>query len=135
MSAANSAARKRRAQEPPSLPQPIQSRVLPNQQQQQSSGLTLPQVIGLIDSRLTKLELITSTNTIVDSNDQLNQENTEEFETRFDILAEEISNLKQIVLSLQSYTMDVNKILFDEKTKNNTVLDISGEGEVKTHNN
>lgn len=116
-----SAARKRRAQEPPSLPQPIQSRLLPNQPQQPSPGLTLPQVIGLIDSRLTKLELITSTDAVVE-----NQENTEEFETRFDILAEEISNLKQIVLSLQSYTMDVNKILFDERTKNNTLLDISG---------
>jgi hypothetical protein len=124
-----SAARKRRAQEPPSLPQPILSRSVQNQQQQQqqpqSAGLTLPQVIALIDSRLTKLELKTSTDIVVDSNVEPNEEMTEEFETRFDILAEEISNLKQIVLSLQSYTMDVNKILFEEKTKNKPLLDIS----------
>ena len=47
----------------------------------------------------------------------LNQQpiNSDEIDIRFGILAEEISNLKQIILDLQSYTMNVNKILFEEK--------------------
>ena len=113
MSAANSAARKRRAQEPPSQPQPqtgFAARGLPVQPP--VGGLTLPQVIGLIDKRLTNLEFVTSPG---QASVNETQDNTEEFETRFEILAEEISNLKQIVLSLQSYTMDVNKMLLEER--------------------
>jgi hypothetical protein len=104
-------ARKRRTQDPPSQPQPTFAP--PVQQQQAQGGLTLPQVIALIDRRLTNLEL---PKTEVDSGDSnLNQDDIEEFETRFDILAEEISNLKEIILSLQSYTMNVNKILLEER--------------------
>lgn len=72
----------------------------------QSAGLTLPQVIALVDKRLIHLE----TN-MVEKNNIPN----EEFENRFEILAEEISNIKEIVLKLQSYTMSVNKMLLDEK--------------------
>lgn len=103
MSAANSAARKR-AQE---LASQQPARVQP------PAGLTLTQVIGVIDKRLTILE---SSSTITGIT-QVSNDNTEEFETRFEILAEEISNLKQIVLSLQSYTMDVNKMLMEERKK------------------
>ena len=39
----------------------------------------------------------------------------DEFQSRFEILAEELSSLKNIVLSLQSYTMDVNKRLLEER--------------------
>ena len=39
----------------------------------------------------------------------------QEFSSRFDILAEEIGNLKDTVLKLQTYTMDVNKMLVDER--------------------
>jgi hypothetical protein len=119
MSAANSAAKKRRA--PTSMEQPQQQQFQPQQQQfqpqqqQQQTGFTLPQVISLLDSRLSNLEknipLTSSTSS------DMTPEYIEEFETRFEILAEEISSLKQIVLSLQSYTMDVNKILMEEKLK------------------
>jgi hypothetical protein len=40
-----------------------------------------------------------------------------DFNSKFDALAEEIANMKNIVLSLQSYTMDVNKILMDERIR------------------
>ena len=40
---------------------------------------------------------------------------SEEYENRFDILAQEISELKQTVLSLQTYTMEVNKMLLNER--------------------
>jgi protein subunit release factor A len=100
MSASISAAKKRR-----SSPVPQASTNVPQQ-----GGMTLTQVIALIDTRLINLEKTSET---VSSN--LNPESVEKFENRFDILAEEISNLKQIVLSLQSYTMDVNRILYEEK--------------------
>jgi len=41
----------------------------------------------------------------------------EEFDKRYDMLAEEIIHLKDIVLNLQSYTMDVNKLLMEERTR------------------
>lgn len=74
----------------------------------QSAGLTLPQVIALVDKRLIHLETNMATKTDVPPNDEI--------ENRFEILAEEISNIKEIVLKLQSYTMSVNKMLLDEKT-------------------
>jgi hypothetical protein len=112
MSAALSAAKKRRAPaaiEPPKIasPQPTQP--------SQASGLTLQQVIALIDRRLTTLE----TNN-VDENSSALDDMSEEYESRFTILANEISELKQTILSLQTYTMDVNKILFDEKNARET---------------
>jgi len=39
----------------------------------------------------------------------------DEFNNRFEILAQEIDNIKDIVLKLQCYTMDVNKMLVDER--------------------
>jgi hypothetical protein len=45
----------------------------------------------------------------------INSEILSDFNNRFEILAEEINNLKDIVLKLQSYTMDVNKTLLDER--------------------
>jgi len=39
----------------------------------------------------------------------------DEFNARFEIMAEEIANIKSIVLSLQSYTMNVNKMLLEER--------------------
>jgi hypothetical protein len=44
-------------------------------------------------------------------------EHLSEFNERYEILANEISDLKNVVMGLQSYTMNVNKILFEEKIK------------------
>ena len=40
-----------------------------------------------------------------------------EFNSRFELFAHEITDLKDIVLKLQSYTMDVNKTLLEEREK------------------
>jgi len=96
-----------------------------------STGLTLPQVISIVDRRLTTLEQFmkdTKENGIVASNNNNNRETLEplqeeqeqtnwidEFNHRFEILAEELNNIKDIVLKLQSYTMDVNKTLLEER--------------------
>ena len=137
MSRANASARQRRAgvietPPPPSLSTPTA---------QSAVGLTLPQVISLVDTRLIKLEqfmketLENNNSTAIDStiasssnNDasdpnQLTDLNEilEEYNNRFVLLAEEIGQLKDIVLKLQTYTMDVNKMLLEERT---TSIDI-----------
>jgi enamine deaminase RidA (YjgF/YER057c/UK114 family) len=88
-------------------------------------GLTLPQVIALVDKRLVALEtgmreLNQTTSQTTPSDSEIPSNLTEvldEFNVRFDTLAEEIGNLKNIVLSLQSYTMDVNKLLLEERMR------------------
>jgi hypothetical protein len=106
-------------------------------QNQQPSGLTLPQVINVIDNRLVVLEKFmreTKQNTVStlsynESNMQekpifnnidnvsINDFNNiiNEFNGRFELFAQEISEIKDIVLKLQSYTMDVNKTLLEER--------------------
>ena len=124
MSNANASAKKRRAPisiEPPKMqiPAPVQS--------MNGAGLTLPQVIALIDKRLVNLEVFVTESKSNSSNitsqpvqsvpllEQVNSSNMDEFNARFELLADEIANMKNIVLSLQSYTMDVNKMLLEER--------------------
>jgi hypothetical protein len=127
MSASLAAARKRRinASQNESLPQPPsygQNAPSP------TSGLTLPQVIALVDKRLITLEQFMkqqqsepSTHSIVNNNNNNVPSNinaiVDEFNTRFAILAEEIHDMKNIVLKLQSFTMEVNKTLLDERIR------------------
>lgn len=130
MSAALNAAKKRRGVPPsnPPLSQPNQfqqsNQLSPPQSTQ--AGLTLQQVIQVIDRRLLSLEDFAKKNsnmsTVVNNSPNMETnmpenltEVLEEYNSRFDILAEEISNLKNIVLNLQSYTMDVNKVLMKER--------------------
>lgn len=135
MSQANAAARKRRAGGAS-----IQDNVAPVQNLQSQppkNGLTLPQVISLVDKRLITLETFmresqngpftsvsasTSAPTSV-SEDAVNQL-ADEFNSKFEMLAQEVADLKDIVLKLQSYTMDVNKTLFEERIQ---VLSDMGE--------
>jgi len=127
MSAANAAARKRRA-----APEPAQQ-LRPNQQQPTAAPapLTLPQVISLLDNRIVKLEVFmketkekplanpANVNVFSPTNTELEITNNDvifdEFNSRFEILASEIANLKDMLLKLQSYTMDVNKTLMEER--------------------
>ena len=140
MSAANSAAKKRRA--PPSIEPPRVGGGGPGGMgpggmggpgagvggPAPTTGLTLPQVIALIDKRLVNLETITKDKIL--SGDGAEEDGEEgsagmgggvdpavldEFNARFEIMAEEIANIKSIVLSLQSYTMNVNKMLLEER--------------------
>jgi hypothetical protein len=135
MSRAIASARQRRAgvtQEIP--PAPMQQQTQPQMTSQQ--GLTLPQVISVVDARLIKLEKFMNefqTNQLysyqqTNEKQQLLQQPTQinpniidEFQSRFDLLAQELMILKDIILKLQSYTMDVNKMLLDERitTENN----------------
>ena len=134
MSQGNSAARKRRAggaSFEPQTPAP------PSRPSQGSppTGLTLPQVIAVVDARLIKLETFMketqqkqSTNVgttpvmnaaysapVLKEVDVDVDVDTDEFNAKFEVLANEIADLKDIVLKLQSYTMEVNKMLMEER--------------------
>lgn len=113
----------------------------PQQQQQPSFPatsspnrlMTLPEVIALTDSRLTMLErqLFTLSTATSYSPTPTNQEeenleplianllepHLDEFNHRYEILATEILNLKNVVMNLQSYTMEVNKMLVEERVR------------------
>ena len=143
MSQANSAARKRRAggasfepQNPQQASRPGQG---PSQGQGPATGLTLPQVIAVVDARLIKLETFMK-ETQTSGKQQVIQApltqmrqvdqapiDMSEFDEKFEVLANEIADLKDIVLKLQSYTMDVNKMLMEERIN---VLSDMGETEM-----
>jgi hypothetical protein len=126
MSQANAAARKRRAGGAtfePANPTPQNS-----QQQQQlkpgtPAGLTLPQVIAVVDARLIALETFVKetknapakVQVQAQAQTQISDETIDELNDKFEILANEIADLKDIVLKLQSYTMEVNKTLMEER--------------------
>lgn len=147
MSASLAAARKRRGVP---VQEPVQSSPVNTQSPSQTPpGLTLPQVIALVDKRLLVLEgfmkeqkespsqniqlqpaQLSNTNEETLSNDVIKQEIeaiTEEFNDRYELLAAEIQNMKDIVLKLQSFTMEVNKTLMEERIRILSDVDKSDE--------
>jgi hypothetical protein len=118
----------------------------PSGQKGLQSGLTLPQVIQIVDMRLTNLEksmgeikisppqnVSTADKNVrfVETNgnnetqplpenlvtSEILKGTIDEFDKRYELLAEEIIILKNIILNLQSYTMDVNKLLVEERAR------------------
>jgi hypothetical protein len=86
----------------------------------QNSGLTLPQVISLVDKRLITLEQFMKQQSSSSTGNNVPSNITaivDEFNTRFTILAEEIDSIKNILMKLQAFTMDVNKNLLDERVR------------------
>jgi len=121
MSQANAAAIKRRANITPPQAKPGQVQASPVVN---TSGLTLPQVIAVIDKRLVQLESFMQdtrnqpTANVSETTDKITSNFInliEEYNDRFELLAEEIVTMKDMVLKLQSFTMDVNKTLMDER--------------------
>lgn len=123
------AAKKRRAGIQSNVPiEPTQK--LP---QPPAQPLSMAQVINSIDKRLINLETFvsiqnssksnlttvsanSSSDLKLTSNDtNMFSEYVDDMNVKFSLLAEEITNLKDIVLKLQTYTMDVNKTLMEER--------------------
>lgn len=102
-----------------------------------AQGLTLQQVISLINTRLLKLEKTVSENasspsqststpaTAPETDDQSQisngavldqlQQIVDEYNVRFSVFSEEIAKLKDTILGLQAFTMEVNKALYQER--------------------
>ena len=120
MSRSNASAIRRRVSEAPSNIQPVPpppNNTPTNSTQPLSSlqpRMTMQQVVILLDQRVKELE---NTKTEVNNTVSVNDLNCiiSEFNSRFEILAKEIDDIKNMLLKLQSYTMDVNKMLVDER--------------------
>jgi len=151
MSRAIASARQRRAGETPAAPQISTT----SSASSSNVGLTLPQVISLVDTRLIRLEQFMketqennnaykpivefrdSSSNVVSSEsdpDQLTDLNEilEEYNNRFVLLAEEMAALKDTIMKLQTYTMDVNKMLLEERV--NVLSDLGVENSTFTMN-
>lgn len=135
MSIANSFAKKRRApieQAPPSHPTQYNPNAFRNGPAPAAngpaapaqSGFTLPQVIALIDKRLVTIErqMVDLKDTVPQGNvsEQFAQDKVsvddfqtvlKEFNDRFEMLADEFANYKNSMMTLQSFTMEVNQKL------------------------
>ena len=110
MSASNAAAIRRRAANQEQVqPTPVQE----TQQSTAPRPKTVTELVVQLNSRVNELEqkVDISGNNIPDNLQNIIQE----YNMRFDIIAEEISVLKDTVLKLQTYTMDVNKMLLNER--------------------
>jgi len=149
MSQANAAAIKRRVNAPQTqnvrpggAPTP---QFQPQPSQQPQTGLTLQQVIAVIDKRLVAVEsgLKEVKESPRTTQQQANVPNgavddtvfsnmIDEYNNRFEILAMEISNLKDVVLKLQSYTMEVNKTLLEERI--NVLSDLGNSESITVEN-
>ena len=83
------------------------------QQQQINNGHRTPINMNVlfqtINTRISKLENNINNNnpTLVIDNDEIN--------TRFDIIINEIAEIKDTIIKLQSFTMEVNKALYDDR--------------------
>ena len=93
------------------------------QSQVQRNMMTIPQVLKLLDSRIVKLEKNVPTvqetrPDVVDSFSEEKgkiQEVLQEYDERFQVVVDEMQQIKDMVLKLQSYTMEVNKTLLEER--------------------
>ena len=127
-----SAAKKRRANLAAEVNAPPISRNLSTNQPTSGNGLTIQQIITTFNSRITKLEENTNNYKNNNNNDDDNLPvSSDEIDTRFHILVHEIGELKDMVIKLQSFTMQVNKTLFDERIKllslDNASIDINND--------
>jgi hypothetical protein len=110
----NAAAIRRRAGVQPTGPPATNT---PQSTTTASSQMTLQQVISTVDKRLVQLEQIVG-DAKIENNENNDNDLTNivsEFNNRFELIVTEINSLKDVVLKLQTFTMDVNKRLFDER--------------------
>ena len=123
MSSSISAAKKRRANISQAPSPQIQQ---PQQQQTAAKPMTLPQVLKILDSRLSTLEKSAkdtvpsesvNSNIVVQEETNAIKEILNEYDERFQMLAGEIQEMKSALMKLQTYTMDVNKTLLEERVQ------------------
>lgn len=133
MSAANAAAIRRRAaapqtniqvgQNPGSVRNAMNNVTTPpppNSLPASQRGLTIQQVIANFDTRIKNIEEEQEEKNMVPPIPEfpnISQDIITEYNSRFEIIANEIAELKNLLLKLQSFTMDVNKSLHEDKIR------------------
>lgn len=107
--------------------QPGSSNTNNNSTTNRANNMSIDDAFRLINNRLVSLET-NSMSIPQQQNDVGLQPYLEEYNNRFDLIAREIGELKETVLKLQTFTMDVNKTLFDERIK--LLGDIESVGDI-----
>ncbi len=119
----NAAAIRRRVSQPQ---QQVTPPTTPTTQSQPGKQLTFQQVITTMDKRLTQVEQLCKTNNVTDNATDLTHI-VDEFNNRFEMIVTEMNSLKDVIMQLQTFTMSVNKTLFDERIH---ILSDLGNGSV-----
>ena len=115
MSSSNAAAIRRRAgTQQPDTPA-INTQQSSKNTTKVSSQMTLQQVISTVDKRLNQLEKLAGNSESANNDNNDISSIVTEFNSRFELIVTEINSLKDIILKLQTFTMDVNKRLLDER--------------------
>ena len=134
MSTANAAAIRRRVNNPP---KEVSNEIAQNSQQQSTNNSntnnnrkpTFQQYVMEIDQRVKKLE-----ENIPNQNTVFSPAILDEFNSRFEILAHELHDMKDTIMKLQTFTMEVNKSMHDERihilsdignTNSNSLVDLN----------
>jgi len=80
-----------------------------------SSVIPVADAFKMMNSKLFSLEKKMETSLSGTNSDSSIMDVLEEYNARFDLIAAELGELKETILKLQTFTMDVNKTLFDER--------------------
>ena len=124
MSGSLASAKAKRAGIAPTIPVPVQVPTPTAMSVQGQQKMTFQQVIHVIDNRLARLEQDMKSKvgpapvpvpTKAPVQDQTAKSQMEEMESKFMMLAEEITTMKDVIMKLQAFTMDVNKTLYEER--------------------
>ena len=135
----SSIARKRRVNAQ-STPSPAgylsNSNNLPTGVSGEKNQMTLAQILSIFEKRLIAVEnnnyrqveetVVSSTPAV----DESLKETLDEYESRFDMLAEQITYIKDTVIKLQTFTMEVNKTLFQIMREQTGTVKLSGMEQV-----
>ena len=113
MSQGNAAAIRRRVKNTENLPtkQPTNTNKNTYTPEPQSN-LSVNDAFKIVNERLVNLE-----KGLTNSSNSVQSDIIQEYDNRFNLVAQEIGELKETVLKLQTFTMDVNKTLYDERIK------------------
>lgn len=121
MSSSNAAAIRRRVGAQVNASTPTNLTPIPEninaEKKEPSKTLTMTEMITLLNSRIIALEkgANQSTNTDINTTQQELKSLSDEINIRFELFANEIANMKDTVMKLQTYTMDVNKMLVNDR--------------------
>jgi len=136
MSSSNAAAIRRRVNNPP---KEVSNEITQNSNQQSTNQSdannkrkpSFQQYVMEIEQRVKNLE-----ENIPNQNTIFNPAMLEEFNSRFEILAHELHDMKDTIMKLQAFTMEVNKSMHDERihilsdignTNSNSLVDINDQ--------
>ena len=129
MSSSNAAAIRRRVTQQQQQPAPNVNKT-PPQAPTNNKQMTIQQVITTMDQRIKQVETIMQNNGTNNNTNDLS-EIVDEFNSRFELIVTEMNSIKDTVMQLQTYTMSVNKTLFDERIN---ILSDLGNNTITTDN-